>query len=171
MITNYFIKKKIQKLAAEKRRKPCRSVPFDQVKTILILCNAADHEALQKGLKALKSQHKQVHTCLFVEKETLADEVKNSALVIDEKQLSAWGFPNGEIEKQLAAIPADLLIDLTRPDCYAMQYLVLRHPSTFKVGVKYPGQEWYDMGLLVAERNDIAYLFDQILFYLRIIHA
>ena len=90
---------------------------------------------------------------------------------MEKKLLSAWGFPSEEVVSQLASIPVDLLIDLTQPGCYPMQYVALRHPSTFKVGVKYPEQEWYDMGLLVAERNDIAYLFEQILFYLRTIHA
>ena len=171
MITSYFIKKKVQTLAAEARCKSRRSLPFEQVKSILILYNAADHDALQEGFKTLKATHKQLHTCLFVGEEPLAEEEKQSAIVVEKKQLSTWGFPSEEVVKQLSAVSADLLIDLTRPSCYPMQYLALRHPSTFKVGLKYPGQEWYDMGLLVAERNDIAYLFEQILFYLHTIHA
>ena len=119
----------------------------------------------------LKAAHKQLHTCLFVEAELLEEEVQKSAIIVEKKQLSSWGFPSAEVVKQLSAVSADLLIDLTRPSCYPMQYLALRHPSTFKVGLKYPGQEWYDMGLLVAERNDMAYLFEQILFYLHAIHA
>ena len=171
MITSYFIKKKVQILAAAERQRSHRSLPFEQVKSILILYNAADHEALQEGIKRLKAAHKQVQTCLFVVSEALAEEEKKSAIVVEKKLLSAWGFPSEEVVSQLASIPVDLLIDLTQPGCYPMQYVALRHPSTFKVGVKYPEQEWYDMGLLVAERNDIAYLFEQILFYLRTIHA
>ena len=171
MITSYFIQKKVQALAAKEPHKPHRSLPFEQVKSVLVLYNAADHEALQEGFKALKAAHKQVHICLFVGEEPLEEAVKQSAIVVEKKRLSVWGFPNEEIVNQLTKISADLLIDLTRPGCYPMQYVALRHPSTFKVGLKYPGQEWYDMGLLVAERNDIAYLFEQILFYLRTIHA
>ena len=171
MITNYFIKKKIKELAAEERRGSRRSLPFDQVNSILILYNAADHEALQKGFKALKAAHKQLHTCLFVETDTVAVEIEKSGIILNKKLLSRWGFPQEAVVDQLSTISADLLIDLTRPGCYPMQYLALRHPSTFKVGLKYPGQEWYDLGLLVAERNDISYLFEQILFYLRTIHA
>lgn len=55
--------------------------------------------------------------------------------------------------------------------CYALQYIALRHPSAFKVGIKYPGQEWYDLGLTVTDKDDIQYLFGQILFYLRSIRA
>lgn len=43
--------------------------------------------------------------------------------------------------------------------------------SAFKVGIKYPGQEWYDLGLTVTDKDDIQYLFGQILFYLRSIRA
>ena len=171
MITNFFIKHKVRKLADKDRRGSRRSLPFDQVKSVLILYNATDHEALQKGFKVITAEHKQLHTCLFVEAEPLEEEVQKSAIIIEKKQLSSWGFPSEEVVKQLSAVSADLLIDLTRPSCYPMQYLALRHPSTFKVGLKYPGQEWYDMGLLVAERNDMAYLFEQILFYLHAIHA
>ena len=72
MITSYFIKKKVQILAAAERQRSHRSLPFEQVKSILILYNAADHEALQEGIKRLKAAHKQVQTCLFVASETLA---------------------------------------------------------------------------------------------------
>ena len=171
MITSYFIKKKVQILAAAERQRSHRSLPFEQVKSILILYNAADHEALQEGIERLKAAHKQVQTCLFVASETLAEEEKNSVIVVEQRALSAWGFPSEEVVNRLSTVKADLLIDLTRPGCYPMQYMALRHPSTFKVGLKYPGQEWYDMGLLVAERNDIAYLFEQILFYLHTIHV
>ena len=171
MITSYFIRKKIRKLAAEERQKSRRSLPFDQVKSVLVLYNAVDHEALREGFKSLKAAHKQVQTCLFVASETLAEEVKKSVIVVEQKALSTWGFPSEEVVNRLSTVKADLLIDLTRPGCYPMQYMALRHPSTFKAGLKYPGQEWYDMGLLVAERNDIAYLFEQILFYLHTIHV
>ena len=170
MITNYFIKRKVKALAAEEHRGPRHSLSFDQVKSILILYDAADHQALQKGFQMLQAERKQLHTCLFIGTETVAEEIEKSGIVVKNKQLSRWGFPQEEVVKQLSAISVDLLIDLTRPGCYPMQYLALRHPSTFKVGLKYPGQEWYDLGLLVAERNDIAYLFEQILFYLRTIH-
>ena len=156
---------------AEERQRSCRALPFDQVKSILILYNAEDHDALQKAFNALRSQQKQLHTCLFVESDTLSEKVKKSAIIVDKQQLSPWGFPREEIEKRLSAISADLLIDLTRPGCYAMQYLALRHSTPFRVGLKYPGQEWYDMGLLVAERNEIDYLFEQILFYLHTFDA
>ena len=72
MITSYFIKKKVQILAAAERQRSHRSLPFEQVKSILILYNAADHEALQEGIERLKAAHKQVQTCLFVASETLA---------------------------------------------------------------------------------------------------
>ena len=71
MITNFFIKHKVRKLADEDRRGSRRSLPFDQVKSVLILYNATDHEALQKGFKVITAEHKQLHTCLFVEAELL----------------------------------------------------------------------------------------------------
>ena len=85
--------------------------------------------------------------------------------------LNAWGFPSDSVLEKVGALKADILIDITRPGCYALQYIALRHPSAFKVGIKYPGQEWYDLGLTVTDKDDIQYLFGQILFYLRSIRA
>ena len=100
MITSYFIKKKVQILAAAERQRSHRSLPFEQVKSILILYNAADHEALQEGIERLKATHKQVQTCLFVASEALAEEEKKSVIVVEQKALSTWGFPSEEVVSQ-----------------------------------------------------------------------
>ena len=46
--------------------------------------------------------------------------------------------PSDSVLKKVGALKADILIDITRPGCYALQYIALRHPSAFKVGIKYP---------------------------------
>lgn len=171
MITNYFIKKSVRKLAEESLRDPHHSVPYEQVRSVLLLYDAADHSTLQQRLDVLRAERKQLHTCVFVGKGETVEGLSPSALVVEETALSRWGFPSEELVNQVSALPADLLIDLTRPSCYPMQYLALRHPSTFKVGIKYPGQDWYDLGLARIAETDIAILFDQMLYYLRTIHA
>lgn len=171
MITNYFIKKSVKKWASEENRGARCSVPFSQVKSVLVLYNKEDQEALRKGLDTLKAEGKALYQCIYVDNKAQKIEEKSGVLFVDKQSLSRWGFPSEELVSQVAAVAVDLLIDLTRPSCYAMQYVALRHPATFKVGIKYPEQEWYDLGVVRTEESDIAFLFDQILFYLRAMHA
>ena len=144
MFTNYFIKKKIQALVSDAAKRPHRSLSLDEARSLLVLYNIEDHEDVMRALEPLRKAKKDIKT---------------------------WGFPSDSVLEKVGALKADILIDITRPGCYALQYIALRHPSAFKVGIKYPGQEWYDLGLTVTDKDDIQYLFGQILFYLRSIRA
>ena len=149
MFTNYFIKKKIQALVSDAAKRPHRSLSLDEARSLLVLYNIEDHEDVMRALEPLRKAKKDIKTCVYV----------------------PWGFPSDSVLEKVGALKADILIDITRPGCYALQYIALRHPSAFKVGIKYPGQEWYDLGLTVTDKDDIQYLFGQILFYLRSIRA
>ena len=150
MFTNYFIKKKIQALVSDAGGRPHRSLSLDEARSLLVLYNIEDHEDVMRADIPFDDSNIPVH-------------IKND--------LNAWGFPSDSVLEKVGALKADILIDITRPGCYALQYIALRHPSAFKVGIKYPGQEWYDLGLTVTDKDDIQYLFGQILFYLRSIRA
>ena len=147
MFTNYFIKKKIQALVSDAGGRPHRSLSLDEARSLLVLYNIEDHEDVMRALEPLRKAKKDIKTCVYV--------------------------PSGgaDIPFDDSNIPVHSKSDITRPGCYALQYIALRHPSAFKVGIKYPGQEWYDLGLTVTDKDDIQYLFGQILFYLRSIRA
>ena len=131
-----------------------------------------DHEDVMRALEPLRKAKKDIKTCVYVPSGGADIPFDNSNIPVHIKNdLNAWGFPSDSVLKKVGALKADILIDITRPGCYALQYIALRHPSAFKVGIKYPGQEWYDLGLTVTDKDDIQYLFGQILFYLRSIRA
>lgn len=79
-------------------------------------------------------------------------------------------YPDEVTNKHFSALQADMLIDLTHNDCYAMQYLLLQHPCRFKVGIQgcFP---IYDMEFSASKDIDISHIFDQMLFYLQIIRS
>ena len=159
MFTNYFIKKKIQALVSDAGGRPHRSLSLDEARSLLVLYNIEDHEDVMRALEPLPSGGADI-------------PFDDSNIPVHSKSdLNAWGFPSDSVLEKVGALKADILIDITRPGCYALQYIALRHPSAFKVGIKYPGQEWYDLGLTVTDKDDIQYLFGQILFYLRSIRA
>ena len=172
MFTNYFIKKKIQALVSDAGGRPRRSLPWMRhVRFWSCIIWRITRDAM-RALEPLRKAKKDIKTCVYVPSEGADIPFDDSNIPVHIKNdLNAWGFPSDSVLKKVGALKADILIDITRPGCYALQYIALRHPSAFKVGIKYPGQEWYDLGLSVTDKDDIQYLFGQILFYLRSIRA
>ena len=52
-----------------------------------------------------------------------------------------------------------------------MKYLLLKHTCPYKVGVKHPDMELYDLSISVTAREDIKQIFEHILFYLQAIRS
>ena len=171
MFSSYFIKRKIRSLAKRAAGRPCHAVSLDDARSLLVFYDSRDHEAVMRALEPLRKAGKSIDTCVYVAEEASFPEDDTSILIRPGKDLDIWGFPSASFVERVNTSRADILIDVTRPDRYASQYLVLGHPSPFKVGIKYAGQEWYDLGLVVTDTKDISYLFGQILFYLRSIRA
>lgn len=168
MFTNYFIKRKVQILAVKSANRPHHYVSLNEAHTLLVLYNEEDRNAVMAVLEPLRKAQKEIYSCVFISSsvsDVIADEA--SIPVNPKKDLNAWGFPSEMLINKTVGIKADILIDVSRPGCYALQYIALKHPCSFKVGLKYEGQEWYDLALAMTDRNDIQYLLEQILFYLR----
>ena len=167
-LTGYFIKKKIQALIQEASQRECRSVSLAEARSLLILYNAEDHQAVMKLLQPLRKEKKEINTCVYLSEKSAELQATGSTVLVHAKgDLNAWCFPSDKIVEEVKKMKADILIDLTRPSCYALQYIALQHPSKFKVGIKYPEQNWYDLALSITDKDEIEYLFQQILFYLR----
>ena len=168
-LTTYFIKKKVQSLASGAAGRKHEFCALEDAGHILVLYQANDRELVEPCLDVLRKKNKKVQACVYVTGDPEADA--SCIPVHAKKDVNVWQVPSDVVLERFKTVKADILIDITRPGCYALQYIALRHPSAFKVGIKYPGQEWYDLGLTVTDKDDIQYLFGQILFYLRSIRA
>ena len=126
-----------------------------------------------RALEPLRKAKKDIKTCVYVPSGGADIPFDDSNIPVHSKSdLNAWGFPSDSVLEKVGALKADILIDITGRVVMPCQlHRFSRHPSAFKVGIKYPGQEWYDLGLTVTDKDDIQYLFGQILFYLRSIRA
>lgn len=196
ILTNYFIRKRMNSLGGASPRREGYFRSFQEVRHILVFYDGRDREPVALYMEKLRKLQKEVRGCVLVSsapvptvETTSGDRVAASGQaavsrrvpasdqmpadypVSLSKSLNVWGFPSEATRRAIDALPADLLIDLTRRHCYAMQYLVWRHPSRFKVGPKRAGLDLYDLSILPVDRDDTAYLSDQILFYLQAIHA
>lgn len=172
MLTDYFIKKKIESIKKESERRPCRSLSLAEAHSLLILYCEEDHEAISKILDSLRKKGKIVKTCVFIaSKEATITLGESDIALCAKRDLDMFGVPSAQIMKRIEEERADILINLAQPKCKSMRYVALAHPCSFKVGLKHVEEDCYDMGLIANDQDDIAYLFEQLLSYLRSIHS
>lgn len=170
IVSNYFIKNKIRRLIAQPpaRRRGFRSLK--EARNILVFYQARDEEIVQPCLETLRMMHKQLKVCVYTPA-GVSPQLPDEHQSIGNKDLDVWGFPSESKRRAIGAWNADVLIDLSGSSCYPLQYLILQHPCPFKVGPKHSGLDLYDLSILVTDRDNIKYLFGQILFYLQSIHS
>lgn len=168
-LTNYFIKKKVQSLASGAAGRKHEFCALEDAGHILVLYQANDRELVEPCLDVLRKKNKKVQACVYVTGDPEADA--SCIPVHAKKDVNVWQVPSDVVLERFKTVKADILIDLTRPDCYPMQYLMLQHPCRFKVGVKHADIDLYDLSISVTEREDIKHLFEHILFYLQAIRS
>lgn len=170
-LTNHFIRKKVKGLAEQAGKRQSHFCTLKDARHILVLFNVEDKDIVEPCLETLRSQQKNTKACVYVSGDTVP-EMDPSYMVIHAKtDLGMWYMPVDEIEKKFCSCDADILIDLTRGDNYAMQYLLLKHPGTFKVGARSSELDLYDLTISVTENADIKHIFGHILFYLQTIRS
>ena len=171
ILTNYFLKKKIQKLSNNASGRPHQYRSIDDVKNVLFICNAKDWDAGRNCVEQLKSMNKTVSTAIYAPTEKDAPTWYSSYLLLRaDKDVNIWGFPDKNIQSQFNNLPADLLLDFSGEQSAAMHYLLLQHPSTFKAGIKHSNNSIYDFSIIPPkDKDDIQYLFGQLLNYLKTI--
>ena len=170
-LTNYFIKKKVQSLASDAANRRHEFCTLEDARRVLVLYQADDHELVEPCLNALRKMQKKVVAGVFVSGEKNFEPNTSCIPVHAKKDLDTWSVPSDKVVEQFKTTGADIMIDLTRSDCYPMQYLMLQHPCRFKVGVKHVDVDLYDLSISVTEREDIKHLFEHILFYLQAIRS
>jgi hypothetical protein len=169
LLTNYFFRKEIEKLARKAADRPHQYRSIADVKSILFVCDAKDWDMGRHCIERLKTLKKTVHTAIYAPTEKdVPTWYSNYLLFRADRDVTIWGFPESSIQKQFNDLQADLILDFSGERSPAMYYLVLQHPSTFKTGIKRSAHSVYDFSIILSEENDnLAYLFDQIFNYLQ----
>ncbi|MDR1602919.1 MAG: hypothetical protein LBS42_10900 [Tannerella sp.] len=174
ILTKRFINKKIHALskAAALRVHCYRS--FNDVKYVLLLCEAKDWNRAELCIHRLKELGKTVHVCVYIQKHDETPIWDYAYLLIEaENDVDMWGFPKKNIINQLNGLSVDLLLDFTNREQTVMRYLVLQHPAAFKVGAKYEADvDTYDLSIVMNDDlHGIPFLFEQVLNYLQAIRS
>jgi len=174
VLTNYFLKKEIQKLIRKTSERPHQYRSMDDIKNVLFLCDSKDWTIIRSCIEKLKAMNKTVNTAIYaVNKKDVPTWYSNYLLLRADRDVNIWGYPDSTIQKQFYHLPADLLIDFTSKNSTYMYYMCLKHPSTFKAGIKHSDESVYDFSIIppTDENNNIPYLFDQLVTYLKTINS
>ena len=171
ILTNYFIKRKINALAKRSAKRSHHFQTLDEVKDILVFYDIRNWHEVEPHLKKLRTAQKKVKECVYIPQGIRPDIDTRKVQLFAVNDLDLWNFPTKEITENLKSIKADILIDLCDQSCLPMQYLMLLHPAPFKVGGKREDQDVFDLSISVTGKGNIDYLFRQILFYLETIRS
>ena len=174
VLTNYFLQKEIQKLIRKSSERPHQYRSMNDIKTILLICNSKDWAVIRGCIEKLKSMNKKVNTAIYAaNKKDVPTWYSNYLLLRADRDVDLLGFPEKNLQKQFYQISADLLIDFSSPQAAPLFYMCLKHPSTFKAGIKQSDDSAYDFTIIPPEEenNGLLYLFDQLIDYLKTIHS
>ncbi|MDH6356557.1 hypothetical protein [Parabacteroides sp. PF5-9] len=170
-VSDFFLKRSIhQQKKKLVERKPL-FVPLKEARHILVFYNIKDQKMVEAFLESFRMMHKHVTACVYIPDTTSSVFYEGYIPVFAKTDLNRWGLPKDEIAKKINKARADILIDLTSQNNFIIQYLMLQHPSKFKVGLKWDDQNLHDFSITVTDRTDVKYLFGQILFYLQSFHS
>ena len=173
VLTNYLLKKEIQKLIRKASERPHQFRSLNEIKHILFICDSKDWTIIRGCIEKLKSLNKIVHTAILA---TSSKDVptwySNYMLLRSDRDVDLLGFPESAFQKQFYNLPADLLIDFTSSQSSPLYYMSLKHPSTFKAGIKYSEESVYDFSIIPTEdRINLRFLFDELINYLTTINS
>ena len=173
ILTNYFLKKEMCKLLRKTSERPHQYRSLNDINNILFLCDSKDWNTIRSCIEKLKSMNKTVHTAIYASNhKDVPTWYSNYLLLRADKDVNFFGFPDSVIQKQFYNLPADLLIDFTGKDSTYMYYMCLKHPSTFKAGIKHTEDTIYDFAIIPPDdNNNIPFLFDQLINYLKTISS
>ena len=173
VLTNFFLKKEIHKLIRKASERPHQYRSLDDIKNILFVCDSKDWNIIRGCIEKLKSMNKTVHTAIFAtSKKDVPTWYSNYLLLRADRNVDLLGFPEKILQKQFYHLPADLLIDFSSSQASPLYYMLLKHPSTFKAGIKYSEDSAYDLSIIPPEdTTTLPYLFDQLIVYLKTIQS
>jgi hypothetical protein len=147
---------------------------MNDIKSILLICNSKDWDIIRSFIEKLRLMNKTVHTAIFAPtKKDVPPWYSDYQLLRADKDVNLFGFPDKILRKQFNNVHADILIDFVGVQATSMYYMILKHPSTFKAGIKHSEDSIYDFSIIppLEEKDNLLFLFDQIVKYLKIINS
>lgn len=172
-LRQYFFKKYAKKELVKHQSK---FISYNDAKTILVLAvhQPDEYATLQQIVRRLEKDGKSIKTCIYsTTPEAIGGQYTNWT-VFGKKEVNWLQRPSKSIEQEICSQQYDLLIDLTLTHSLPLTYLASGTQATCKVGMKKPEFSGYNIMIDMdnkseesPSRQNVADLFEQIIFYLK----
>jgi len=182
ILNNYLFKKRAQKYLSLEPREH-RFVSYNKAKTILLLFESDYNEKnvyIHKIIAQLRQDGKKVSAWGFIDKKEVETAIFPDFRILHHKQTDFFHRPLESFITELQYSQFDLLIDLSLKPNIPLQYFALYAFAAFKTGIRKTELPVYDFVLDVESVSnsadstemtestiDEAYLYQQIIFYLK----
>lgn len=141
---------------------------FDQVKSIAILCDAADYWQAMAFQAKLQAMGKKVRVWFYAEVEDPIWDYAPSRRFLTRHHLDFFFFPKKYLLDDFQGFPADMLMNLSRSSQSVLEYLSLQSPAHFRVAFDAQKAKYYDFVLSVdPENSSFEENAESLLFYLK----
>lgn len=160
------------------RRKHKRQVhafpEWSKVKHILLLFESDLTEKnlhIKQLIKELQQQGKEVTAWGYVDSKTALSGILRDYRILAHRDTNLFDKPKEIHLKDLTRRHFDVVIDLTLKDILPLKYLMLYAEADFKAGRQPEEPYLADFMVMNVNNEDPAFLFDQIIYYLKHIQS
>ncbi len=143
---------------------------WENVQTVLLLFESDITEKnlqVKQLAKELQQQGKDVTAWGYVDNKNALSAILRDYRVLSRRDTNIFHKPKELHLKDLRRMHFDLVIDLSLNDILPLRYLMLYADAGFKAGRQTQEPYLADFMVMNGDNDDPAYLFDQILYYLK----
>jgi hypothetical protein len=139
---------------------------------IFVCQNEAEFEAVKEFKQFLESEAIDTSVLGYVNDQEVPDQylLRTGFQFFCQKNLKWSKVPGVLFVDDFIRKPFDLLFDLSLEDHFPLRYILKLSPASYKVGRLVSHKE-YDLMIDIAQEGSIAFLIEQIMHYLSIIHT
>jgi hypothetical protein len=166
IFSDYLFRRKIKYLLKKSVSREHHFCSLNDAKTIFVFYNVEDEQVVMPFVEKLQSSGKKVNACVYIHDENTIKANEPSTIYIIGRNV-----PNSDVCNQVKVISSDILIDLSDAKCNPLKYLMLKHPSKFKVGIRCVEESMHDFALIMTEKEHLKDVCEQMYFYLQTIRA
>ena len=161
-IFNYYYRKHHKKATA--------FPAWDKVNTVLLLFESDLTEKnlqVKQLVKELQQQGKDVTAWGYVDNKNTISAILRDYRILSRHDTNLFNKPKEAHLKDLRRMHFDLVIDLSLNSLLTLRYLLLFADADFKAGRQTEEPYLADFMVITGDNDDPAFLFDQIIFYLK----
>jgi hypothetical protein len=172
-IKKYLAVKSIQKVLANQDRES-QYPDFSTTKSLLILFKSEENEKnkfIRSIVNDLRNQGKKVTVWGYLDKKETETAVLPDFRLFSNSELNFYKIPKPLLTEEFIQVEYDMVLQLSNSDIFALDFLLAKAKSPFKVSKTKPYKGISDFMIEVDQTTDDEFLYKQMMHYLNSIKA